>query len=142
MCEAQCPADLLDLGVTADESRQSPRGSCVEPGPLRVHSDERVDLHGVWQAFDGDRSPGRDLYVAFGELEGRGGEQDGAGRRHLLHAGGQVGRLTNRRVVHVQIRPDGADDHLAGVEPYADLDGNPVRAEDALRVLRDALLHP
>ena len=53
-----------------------------------------------------------------------------------------MGRLTDRRVVHVQIGPDGADDHLAGVEPHADLDGHPVRAEDTLRVLRDRLLHP
>jgi hypothetical protein len=28
-----------------------------------------------------------------------------------------------RRVIHVQIRSDGADDHLAGVEPYADAPG-------------------
>ena len=140
--EGERPADLLDLGVAADEPRQSPRGGSVEPGPLRARSGERVDLHGVRQALDRDRPPGRDLHVAFGELQGRGGEQDRAGRRHLLHAGGQVGRLTDRRVVHVQIRPDGADDHLAGVEPHADLDGHPVRAEDTLRVLRDRLLHP
>ena len=85
--------------------------------------------------------PGRDLDVAFGELQGGGGEQDGAGHRHLLHAGGQMGRLPDRRVVHVEIRPDGADDHLARVEAHADLEGHPVRAEDPLRVLRDRLLH-
>ncbi len=49
------------------------------------------------------RSSARDLNVALGELQGRGGEQDRAGRRHLLHASGQVGRLADRRVVHVQI---------------------------------------
>ena len=32
--EGQRPADLLDLGVAADEPRQSPRGGRVEPGPL------------------------------------------------------------------------------------------------------------
>ena len=53
-----------------------------------------------------------------------------------------MGRLTDRRVIHVQIRPDGADDHLAGVEPHTDLEGHPVRAEDFLCVLLDCLLHP
>jgi hypothetical protein len=53
-----------------------------------------------------------------------------------------VRRLTDRGVVHVQVGPDGADDHLAGVESHADLDGHPVRAEDSLRVLRNRLLHP
>jgi len=50
--------------------------------------------------------------------------------------------LSNRRVIHVQIGPDGPDDHLAGVEPHADLDGHALRAEDIFRVLRDCLLHP
>jgi len=94
---------LLDLGVSADEPRQPPRGGRVEPGSLRAGARERVDLHRLRQALDRDRPPGFDLHVAFDELQCRGGEQDRAGRRHLLHAGGQVRRLTNRRVVHVQI---------------------------------------
>jgi hypothetical protein len=140
--EGQRAAQLLDLGVAAHEPRQSPRGGRVEPGPLCARSGERVDVHGVGQTLDRDRAPGRDLHVALGELECRGGEQDRAGRRHLLHAGGQVGRLPDRRVVHVEIRPDGADDHLAGVESHADLERHPVRAKDPLRVFRDRLLHP
>ena len=99
--EGERPAHLLDLGVAADEPRQSPRGGRVEPGPLRGRSGERVDLHRVRQALDRDRSPSRDLHVALGELKGRGGEEDRARRRHLLHTSGQVGRLTNRRVIHV-----------------------------------------
>ena len=53
-----------------------------------------------------------------------------------------MGRLPDRRVVHVQIRPDGADDDLAGVEADADLDRHAVGAEDSLGVLLDGLLHP
>ena len=114
----------------------------MEPRPLRARSGELVDLHRFGQALDRDRSPSRHLDVALGELQGRGREQDRARCRHLLHAGGQVRRLTHRRVVHVQIRPDGAHHHLAGVEPDADLDRHSVRAEHTLRVLRDRLLHP
>ena len=140
--EDERPVELLDLGVAADEARQSPRGGSVEPGPLRARSGELVDLHRFRQALDRDRPASRHLDVALGELQRRGREQDRAGRRHLLHAGGQVCGLTDRRVVHPQIRPDGAHDHLAGVEPDADLDRYAVRAEDSLRVLRDRLLHP
>jgi hypothetical protein len=114
----------------------------VESGPLGARPGEFEDLNGVRQALDRDRPTGRDLNVAFGELQGGGGEQDRPWRRELLHAGGQVRRLANGRVVHVQIGPDGADDHLTGVEPHADVEGYPVRPEHALRVLRDCLLHP
>jgi hypothetical protein len=65
--ESERAADLLDLGVAADEPRQSPRGGRVEPGPLRARSGECVDLHRLRQALDRDRAPGRDLDVAFGE---------------------------------------------------------------------------
>jgi hypothetical protein len=34
----------------------------------------------------------------------------------------------------VQVGPDSADDDLAGVQPDANLDGHPVRAEDTLTV--------
>jgi hypothetical protein len=107
----------------------------VEPAPRGACPGERIDFHGLRQPLDRDRSPGRDLHVACGEVQGRGGEQDRARRRHLLHAGGQVCRLPDGRVIHVQIGPDGADDHLAGVEPHADLEGHPVGAKDAVRVL-------
>ena len=140
--EGEYPAKLLDLGVAADKSGEAPSSGCMEPGPQRARAGERVDLNGIRQALDRHRAPGRDLNVAFGELQGRRSEQDRPGRRHLLHAGGQVGRLPNGRVVHVQVGTDGADDHLARVEPHADLEGHPLRAEHTLRVLRHRLLHP
>ena len=100
--EGQRAAELLDLGVSADKPCD-PRGGSVEPCPLRARSGERVDLYGARQTLDRDRPSGDDLHVAFGELQSGGGEQDGAGRRHLLHARGQVGRQPDCRVVHVQI---------------------------------------
>src|SRR5207244_8469407 len=41
--------------------------------------------------------------------------------RGLFHARGEMRRLTDRRVVHVQVIADRADHDLAGVEPDADL---------------------
>ncbi len=47
MGEGERSADLLELGVPADEVGQSSRGSSVETAPLRTRPCERVDLHGV-----------------------------------------------------------------------------------------------
>ena len=47
---------------------------------------------------------------------------DRAGARELLHPRGQVRRLADRGVVHVEIAADGANDDLAGVQPDPDLD--------------------
>ena len=43
--EDERPAELLDLGVAADEPGQSPSGGGLQPGPLRARSDKRVELH-------------------------------------------------------------------------------------------------
>src|SRR5262249_9098925 len=140
--EGERTADLVDLGVAADEARRPPGGGDVKPASLGAGAGEGVDLHGLGQALNRDRPPANDLHVALGQFKRRGGEQDGPGCRHLLHAGGQMGRLPDRRVVHVQIGADGPDDNLARIEAHADLDGHPVGPEDALSVLRDRLLHP
>ena len=66
---------------------------------------------------------------------------DGAGIGELLHPRGQVRRLADRRVVHVQIAADRAHDDFPGVEPYADLDHGRVSALDLVRILLHRLLH-
>ena len=137
MREGERAADLLDLGVATDEARQPSGGCDMEPASLGAGSGERIDLHGVGQALDRDRSPCHDLYVTFGALKRGGGKQDGAGRRHLLHTGREMRRLTDGGVVHVQVGPDGADDDVARVEAHADLDGYSLQAENFLRVLRN-----
>jgi len=52
-----------------------------------------------------------------------------------------VGGLPDRRVVHVEVRADRADDHLTRVETHTDLDGNPVTPEHTLGVALHRLLH-
>ena len=53
-----------------------------------------------------------------------------------------MGRLADRRVVHVQIAADGAHDDLARVEPDPDLHVHAVRVARLLRVAHHQLLHP
>jgi hypothetical protein len=60
----------------------------------------------------------------------------------LLHACGEMGRLTNGRVVHVQVAPDGADDHLSRVETNADLNEDPFSLPHTVGVPFHRFLHP
>jgi hypothetical protein len=53
-----------------------------------------------------------------------------------------VGRLAHGSVVHAEVAPDGAHDHITRVHADPDLDGDPLIPADAFRVLPDGLLHP
>src|SRR5215468_5101134 len=50
-------------------------------------------------------------------------------------------RLPNRAVVHPEIAADRANDHLAGVEPNTNLNGDPAGALQIVPIAADALLH-
>jgi hypothetical protein len=52
-----------------------------------------------------------------------------------------VGGLSDGGVVHAQVAPDGAHDHLAGVEADADLHLQAVRAAEVLGVAPHGVLH-
>src|SRR5712692_2541354 len=64
---------LAQFAVTADKAGQPTDGCGVKPGAHGPCADEFVDLDRLREALHRDRSPGRDLNVAFGELQGRGG---------------------------------------------------------------------
>ena len=52
-----------------------------------------------------------------------------------------MGGLSDGGVVHAQVAPDGAHDHLAGVEADPDLDLQAVRAAEVLGVAPHGVLH-
>ena len=113
-------AELIHLAVAADKAGQPPGGRSVKPGAHGPGADELVDLHRLGQALHGQGAERLDLDVAFRQLQRGRAEENAAGLRELLHPGGEMGGLADRRVVHVQIAADGADDHLARVQPDAD----------------------
>src|SRR5687767_4799712 len=88
-------AELLELRVATHEERKAASGSQLEPRPYGADTREFMDLDRVGHALDRDRPAGCDLNVAFGELQGRRGKQDGAWRGKLLHARGQVSCQTD-----------------------------------------------
>ncbi len=108
-------AELGEFGVAADEAAETPRGSRMKPRADGSSPDQLVDVHGPRKALYRDWTEGFDLEISLGEPQCLASQQDGAGIGELLHAPRQMRRLTHGAVVHVQVAPDRAHDHFAGI---------------------------
>ena len=64
-------AELLQLGVAADEARQPARGGRLEPRPRRARPRQLVDLDGVGQPLHRHGAERLHLDVALGQLQRR-----------------------------------------------------------------------
>ena len=127
--------------VAADELGHPSRGAGLEAGSGRHRAGQFEDRRGDFEALHGHGSERADLDVAFGQPQGVRGDQRGSCLCHMLHPRGEMGRLPDGRVVHVEIVPDGADNHLPRVEPHTDLHGRPAVALHLIRVEVDPPLH-
>ena len=140
-CSSEGLLQQLDFCIPAHEARQPSGSGGVQPAPHGARADDLENLDRCGQAFHGHGATRHHLHEPFGEGQRIRGQQDRPRPGDLLHARSQVRRLTDRRVVHVEIRPDGADHHLARVETHADLDRNPVAPEHVLGVTPHRVLH-
>src|SRR5215510_4221619 len=138
----ESPVEVLDLGVASYEPAERPRRHRLQSPTDRSCAGDLEDLDGVGHTLHGHKTEGLHVDVAFGHFESVGGDQDCAGACDLLHPGGEVRRLTNRRVVHMEIAADRADDDLARIHPDADLDGHALRAQELPLQRGNARLHP
>jgi hypothetical protein len=111
--ELEQVVQVIELRRAPHEARELLGVGIPGLGPRRRAADERRDLDGLVEALHRAGPERHDLDGAAGEAERAGRGEDGAGVRHLLHARRQVRRLTDRRVVHVQIAADRAHDDLA-----------------------------
>jgi hypothetical protein len=134
--------ELLLLTVAPDKAGQAAGGAGLEPGPGRHDPDQLVDRRRGLEPLHGDGPQGFDLDVALGQLQGLAGDEDGARSGDLLHAGGEMGRLPDGGVVHVEVAADGPHYHLAGIEPRANLHRSAARALHLVRVQGHPSLHP
>ena len=134
--------ELLQLAVAADEAGEAAGGGRLQPRAHGPCADQLVHLHRLGQPLHRPGAQRVDLHVAFHQLERRGAEDNRARVRELLHPRRQMRRLADGGVVHPQIRADGPHEHVARVQPDADLDGEAVSAAHAVGVLLHRLLHP
>ena len=91
--------------------------------------------------MDRHGAEGLDLHEVLGQSERFAGDPDGARGGELLHAGGQVGGLADGRVVHAEVRADGADHDLSGVQPHSYPDRDTESAKRLFGVPLHQLLH-
>ena len=113
----------------------------MKPAAHRARARELEDLDRRGQPLDGRGAACRHLHEALGEGERVRRQQDRPRSGHLLHPRGQVRGVTDRRVVHVEVRADGADHDVARVQAHADLDRDPVTVKHLLRVALHRFLH-
>jgi hypothetical protein len=109
------PEDL-NFRFTTDEPAETTTGYHIQPPPQGAGSYDLVNLERVAQTLDSHRADGLNLDVAFCQTEGGLGNQYCSRHSRLFHSGGQVGRLPDGCVIHLQVAADGPDDDLAG--PY------------------------
>src|SRR4051812_11032903 len=115
--------------------------SCLQTRACRSYTHKLENLQICLQTSHRARSDGLHLEESLTELECTGRDQDRSGHRHLLEAGGKVGRMSDGRVVHVQIALDRAHHNLTGVDADADVERHPGSSMHLLRILLDCLLH-
>ena len=137
----ECCAELLHLGIAPNEVAQASKGGDLKPCSHLAGSDHVVNLDGSIEALYRHGAEGLDLHEVLGQAEGFLGDPDGARGSELLHAGGQMGGLANGRVVHPEVRADGADHDLSGVQPDPYPDRDTESAERLFRVTLHQLLH-
>jgi hypothetical protein len=135
-------AELLQLGVAADEARQPTPGGRLQASPRRTCPRHLVDVHVLRKALHGHGPKRLHADVPFDQREGGRRAQNGAGHGHLLHPGGEVGALADGGVIHVEVAADGTHDDLARVHADADGNGHPHGTLDSFGVSLHALLHP
>ncbi len=94
-------AELLHLGIAADEASQPAPGGCLQASAYRARARHLVDLHRLGQPLYRHGAERLHLNVALGQRQRPWRDHDRAGIGDLLHPPGQVGCLPDGGVVHV-----------------------------------------
>ncbi len=128
--------------ITPDETGEAPSGGRLQTRSRRPSADQLVHLDRTVEPFHRHRPERFHLDVAFAEPQRLAGDEHGACRRNLLHPGGEVRRLADGRVVHVEVAADRPHHHLSRIQPHSDLYRNCAGPPDFVTVPAHALLHP
>jgi hypothetical protein len=111
-CPVQDPAQVLDLGVPADEAREAAKRRSLQARPGPTRSRQLEDLDQVREALHRDGSERPDLDVALGQPHGGARQPHRPRRRELFQTCRQMGRLADGRVVQVEVTADRAHHDL------------------------------
>src|SRR5215468_5256272 len=134
--------ELLHLSLAPDELAQASENGGLKPSPHLPRRDHLADLDGRLETSHRHGAHRLDLDEALHETACLRGDPDGSGRSELLHASRQMSGLAHRRVVHAEVRADGTNHHVTGVEADTDSHGDAVGPKCLARVSLHRLLHP
>ena len=134
--------ELPQLGISAHELAEAPRGRHLEPRADRAPLLHLVDLYSLTEPLRRHHPARLDEHVPLGQPQGLRGDQDRARRRPLPRALREPSRPADRRVLPVPIGAHGPDHHLARVEADTHRDRRPLRPAGARAELLHRLLHP
>src|SRR6185436_19209837 len=98
-------------------------------------------LDGLIDPFDAHRADRPRLDVAFGKPDRLGGGEHRSRLCHLLHPRGDMHGAAHGDVAHVESAAADVEDHFAGVEPDANLNGHAVDALNVIAVVAHDILH-
>ena len=107
----------LQLRLPPNKTSQAPGHCGLQTAAQVRHPGELEHLHRLCYALDWYGPERGHPHQTLDQPQRRGGQANRPGRGQLLHARRQMRRLPHRRVVHVQVIPNGAHHHFPGVEP-------------------------
>ena len=137
------PLEVVDLVLTAHETRQATRRGHLEAGAQRPDAQHFVDVQRPADALDLGRAQVAELEIALGQFVGVLADHDRAGRGQPFQPRGQAGRMADRHVIRMQVvLADRADHDRTAVHADADLQVDALLAAQPLGVAPPAFLHP
>ena len=131
----------LHLHVAPHKAGQATGSSRLESTAHEPRAGQLIDIDGLGQSLDRHFSQSPDLNVTLGQTQRIGGHKHAAGIGELLHSGGQVRRLSDGRVLHIEIVADGAHHHLARMETDTDVHREALLPTNFLAVASHGFLH-
>jgi hypothetical protein len=108
--------ELAQLGAPSDVGREPALGGDGHGHGGFGGTEDLVGGHGLALAAHLERPRGAHAEAAADEAVRRLAHEHGAGRRERLQARGEVRRVADRRVVHLQVVADRADDDRSGMD--------------------------
>jgi hypothetical protein len=109
--------EQIDFDVATHEARQAARRRRAQ---TRAHGAGRLELEDVnerVQTLNRRRTERKHVDESLGQGERGTRDEDRAGVRDLLHSRCEMRRLPYRRVIHMEVVPDGTHHDVARIQP-------------------------
>ena len=105
-----------ELALAIDEDCRASRRRLAEPGASMGNTEQTISRDRFGLAFENERSDRLDTRIALRQQAGRLADEDRSRLGGLLESGGDIGCITDHRIIHRQILGDRTEDNRARVD--------------------------